>query len=234
MPYNYFCLWPEFSFRNRSKAADYDTWTWEAHMTDGTRTWKNYKTETGYKGCHYERLVCSIQGKSGRWAIPAYDEGSPRDLGRFRTRREAVEAFLTATDYLPNTESLNAECANARWVNNLHPRDLRLFQDTANDTWDSEDMANAIWDILVFECGASESSPVSGRESFVAFLKGRPLGQLTEYRFQGAIGFGAKLYFEHNCFRVGCYSEERTPYVDLMIAEANARLNAFHARWGTR
>lgn len=63
-----------------------------------------------------------------------------------------------------------------------------------------------LYDLLQEHVGAS----LQGKDDFVsAFTKGR----CHEYRFQGSIGFGGKLYCDSGSFsvgshRVGCYTEE--------------------------
>lgn len=85
---------------------------------------------------------------------------------------------------------------------------------------------NTVYDVLVEECGA----PRSCRDMFLT-IANTPNGFYTnnrgfhEYRFQGALGFGGKLWQNHELrLHVDCYTEDRTPERDLMIARANARL----------
>jgi len=206
--YNVYERWPEFQFKNR-KAVPAGL-QWSVYMTD----------PSGVKST----LICAIQGKSNTWIIPGYDAGTPRDLGVFKKRELAAAAYLEAASWKPERERLEAQYKEACWINAPRPLDKPL----------SSEVANEIWTILVEECGASEDSVV-GRGNFVPFLLTEPSGGLSEYRFQGEIGFGGKIYFNPRQFYVGCYTEEETPYVLLMIARANARLQELHVKhWGTR
>ena len=88
----------------------------------------------------------------------------------------------------------------------------------------SVELANAIYDILIDECRA----PVHDRESFVIefSMKDHPT---NEWRFQGALGFGGKFYFQPDleplrAVRVGFYREDETPLRMGMMRRANDRL----------
>lgn len=88
----------------------------------------------------------------------------------------------------------------------------------------TKDEANAIYDILVRECGAAEGDARhwNGRASFVReFTKDRPT---VEYRFQGDLGFGGKFYPQD--MRVSCYLEDSTHKRREMIRRANEALRA--------
>lgn len=54
---------------------------------------------------------------------------------------------------------------------------------------------------------------------------------LVEWRFQGGLGFGGKLYWNGRWFRVSCYPEHETPERKEMIAEANTRLKSIKKGW---
>ena len=82
--------------------------------------------------------------------------------------------------------------------------------------------AKKIYDILVECCGAEEIN----REDFVNAVSDCNYGQKTpveEYRFQGALGFGGKVYNEIP-WRVMCYQEDETPERLAMIKAANDKL----------
>jgi hypothetical protein len=89
----------------------------------------------------------------------------------------------------------------------------------------TEAEANAVYDVLVRECGAPDSDRGwPGRDSFVfAFTSERPP---REWRFCGALGFGGKLYpgWHGEPHRVGCYCEDETPERRAMVERANAAL----------
>lgn len=209
MPYDRYKRWPEFSFRNGTK------------HEDGTRSWTAYRAAlVGSKGVLV--LVVRLQGKPGTWCIPGYhDDCCVMNLGTFKRREEAAEAFLAEILYKPDTEALGQGCLEARYTNNLHPHDEPF----------SEETASKIWDLLVLECGALETD----RDGFISYVTQRPSKELVEWRFQGAIGFGGKIHFGRNRWSVSCYREEENPYVNLMIAEANHRLQLLHVSlWGLR
>lgn len=87
---------------------------------------------------------------------------------------------------------------------------------------------NKIYDILIETCQA----PEFGRAQFVA-----EKGNFREYRFQGALGFGGKIYRKDryvdgcwlNALTVNCYWEDSTHDRENMIAAANERLKEFWA-----
>jgi hypothetical protein len=78
-----------------------------------------------------------------------------------------------------------------------------------------------VYKVLVEECGAPDS--VDSVNLFVQ-VSGRQENSPLEYRFQGALGFGGKLYTPE--MRVSCYREDETPERLAMIDRANARLAA--------
>lgn len=77
-----------------------------------------------------------------------------------------------------------------------------------------------VYEILIAECGAANS-----QSAVLDFCREFSLPiPPSEWRFQGNLGFGGKLYFERGKFRVGCYPEDRTPERIAMIDRANTRL----------
>lgn len=84
--------------------------------------------------------------------------------------------------------------------------------------------ASDIYDILVSELGADPSA----REVFVAYLsQEKPLPNWgREWRFQGVLGFGGKLYAERGLVRVSCYAEDETPARRDLMLGVNAKLAA--------
>lgn len=81
----------------------------------------------------------------------------------------------------------------------------------------SEQDARAICCILFLECGATDFM-------LEGFGPGRE--DITEYRFQGNLGFGGKFWNANNRWYVTCYSEDETPERKAMIRKANERLAA--------
>ena len=80
-----------------------------------------------------------------------------------------------------------------------------------------ESTANLIYEILRDDCGASEAD----REDFVWL---QTLKHVPEYRFQGNLGFGGKLYLTKHLWHVMCYPEDMTPERTLAIRAANRKL----------
>lgn len=78
---------------------------------------------------------------------------------------------------------------------------------------------DAVFDILVEECGA----PSIMRQEFKANWP-----ECVEYRFQGLLGFGGKVWGPGVAIpippKVTCYPEDRTARRDEMVRQANGRL----------
>lgn len=74
-----------------------------------------------------------------------------------------------------------------------------------------------VWAVLNEECGAAATMPHE-------FTHHWP--KCVEYRFQGDLGFGGKVYAQGNRLWVSCYGENRTTARDSMIEKANSRLAA--------
>lgn len=79
--------------------------------------------------------------------------------------------------------------------------------------------AGRIYDVLIEECGATAFH----REQCVRYLTDEHGSH--EFRFQGSLGFGGKVYYNGGRLYVSCYPEDRTPERTAMIRSANARLN---------
>lgn len=82
-----------------------------------------------------------------------------------------------------------------------------------------------IWTVLVDECGAPRDAMMLRQ-----FVDQWPA--CREFRFQGALGFGGKIWADRIQPRmwVSCYPEDRTPERDAMIDRANQRLDAINVR----
>lgn len=78
----------------------------------------------------------------------------------------------------------------------------------------TEGQANAIFDILVAECGAI----ISDRYTFVHYVT----HDGTEYRFQGVFGFGGK--FRPKTMSIDYYPEDQTAERDQIQAKVNKKL----------
>lgn len=85
----------------------------------------------------------------------------------------------------------------------------------------SDQLRQAVWEILREECGAADEQP----PDFVQWPACR------EYRFMGALGFGGKVWWSPHyypdafpSFFVNYYPENQTPERDGMVAAANSRL----------
>jgi hypothetical protein len=82
------------------------------------------------------------------------------------------------------------------------------------------ELANRAYDVLVEVCGARED----WRTEFVAYLTNGD--DRHEYRFQGSLGFGGKLYQNRDGVYVTCYREDKTPERQQAILKANEILAA--------
>ena len=78
-----------------------------------------------------------------------------------------------------------------------------------------------VYQILIAECGASDcqSAVLDFCREFSLPVPPR------EWRFQGHLGFGGKLYFDGGKFRVGCYREDMTTMRSEIIDRANELLS---------
>lgn len=81
-----------------------------------------------------------------------------------------------------------------------------------------------IWEILKEHCGAGDF----WKDNFISVAQGWGVEfHDLEYRFQGALGFGGKIWIERNgSSRVTCYPEDETPERRRMIDAANAALKS--------
>jgi hypothetical protein len=76
-----------------------------------------------------------------------------------------------------------------------------------------------VYNVLVEKGGASERM----REAFVSHCVA---GELTEWRFEGHLGFGGKIWLERHTGRldINCYVENNNAKTEKIIAEINALL----------
>lgn len=78
-----------------------------------------------------------------------------------------------------------------------------------------------VYDVLMQECEAPEHY----RDHFVYHQNAdKGDGDMREWRFQGALGFGGKFRKHHEKWYVDCYPEDETPERLAMIEKANVRL----------
>jgi hypothetical protein len=90
------------------------------------------------------------------------------------------------------------------------------------------DLAEAIYDVLVEEAGASNDD--GDRWQFTGYVCGdRDGGSWREYRFCGALGFGGKFHANAGRLYVSCYPEDATAEREVTIARANERIAALAA-----
>jgi hypothetical protein len=80
-------------------------------------------------------------------------------------------------------------------------------------------VANQIYSILEEECGASKYG--HDRFEFVVQMCDR---DCTEFRFQGFLGFGGKLYRSYDKVYVGYYPEDETSDRKIAADKANKRI----------
>jgi hypothetical protein len=86
------------------------------------------------------------------------------------------------------------------------------------------DLYYKVWDILVEHAGASKSS--DERESFLSSMTQIEY-PTSEYRFQGSLGFGGKLYRGSlGELRISCYPEDRTAKRIDIISRVNTLLKS--------
>lgn len=81
----------------------------------------------------------------------------------------------------------------------------------------TKEQANAIYDILVSQCGAPEQDRFS-------FVCAQTDGAVSEWRFGGKLGFGGKFWCNGGRLYVSCYPEDLTPTRESLIQAANTAL----------
>lgn len=80
-----------------------------------------------------------------------------------------------------------------------------------------------IYDILVIHAGAREEKYEENQ--FVQCALGWDFNNSLEYRFQGSLGFGGKIWLpEHGEPYVTCYQEDETPERNKAIEKTNEEL----------
>lgn len=88
----------------------------------------------------------------------------------------------------------------------------------------SVEQAQECYDILVRCAGAEDTT--DKRQSFVYHVALADI-PASEYRFQGALGFGGKFYpsqYQGDPTTVGCYAEDRNPERNQIIFETSMAL----------
>src|SRR5690349_18705869 len=75
-------------------------------------------------------------------------------------------------------------------------------------------------------------APESAEENYVSHFTKSPGHVPEEWRFQGVLGGGGKLYLERERWRVGCYKEDDTPERIAMIRSANSVLDVLRQKYG--
>lgn len=89
----------------------------------------------------------------------------------------------------------------------------------------TESQAKVIWLVCVHICGASRF--LDDMDDFVRYAQEE---EPLEFRFQGKLGFGGKLYFALPP-RVSCYPEDETPDRKEMVDHANQFLSTLAESW---
>ncbi len=84
----------------------------------------------------------------------------------------------------------------------------------------NSERAIKVFEILIFQCGFK-----CDELDALKFLHNTSTRPNDEYRFQGDLGFGGKLYTENGKFRVDCYPEDLTPKRAEIIRLANQKLS---------
>lgn len=85
----------------------------------------------------------------------------------------------------------------------------------------TREQANAVYDVLVEHAGASEAD----RADFALYVS----CGVTEYRFQGGLGFGGKFWTSGGRWYVTCYREDLTADRQRAIDVTNAALAGLRA-----
>lgn len=80
---------------------------------------------------------------------------------------------------------------------------------------------SAIWQILVDECGVRDRS-----DDYLQFKHHWP--KCREFRLNGKLGFGGKVWASGDNWYVTCYREHETPERLAMMARANERLGRLY------
>lgn len=89
----------------------------------------------------------------------------------------------------------------------------------------TREQSDAVYDILVADCGAIDDSGGGWRSAFAtAQAQGCP-----EFRFSGVFGFGGKFWIGD--FAVNYYREDMTPKLDRICDAVNAKLAALRQSW---
>ena len=86
-----------------------------------------------------------------------------------------------------------------------------------------------VYDALVRLCDAPDDESVRAQwDHFWGHASDEGRG---EFRFQGALGFGGKFWFQRDRWYVTCYREDETPMRKLRIAEADRALTVLRREW---
>lgn len=173
-------------------------------------SWQVYHSEEDQQGhCTLKHLCEVYKLRNTRfWTVKKHSH-----LGAFKTREKAATAFLEGT-FSDETIQLKVKYA-FDWRDNPFRNVKHLTKEEARD----------VWDILESECDAGEK----GEDQFVLTMT-QPEHPTTEYRFQGALGFGGKFNIDYNRWYVSYYTENETPYLNLCEARANARLHHLYRK----
>lgn len=82
---------------------------------------------------------------------------------------------------------------------------------------------SSIYGILIYCCGASEED----RDQFIRYVLIWDENRALEWRFQGSLGFGGKIWlYNSDVPYVNYYPEDKTEARDLAVKKANAELVA--------
>lgn len=156
------------------------------------------------------RFHTMIEGKVNDWCLEddlAHPASRPH-APRFRTREAAADEVLV--------RSLKKETA-------ILEADLKALPEAPirRERRLPFTLAREVWLILQEECGASTKFDPTMAFVYMQDEADPP----QEYRFQGALGFGGKLWNEaYKGLSVDCYDGDLTVARRLMIAKANLRL----------
>jgi hypothetical protein len=82
---------------------------------------------------------------------------------------------------------------------------------------------DAIYDLLYEHCKA----PWGLKNSFIQSFSDHSKSYPKEFRYQGNMGFGGKIYMDGTKIWIGCYKEDETPERLATICKVNEILREF-------
>lgn len=167
--------------------------------------------------CH----LCRAEKKS--WMIPLPNSAS---MGPYKNRRLAAQAYLNIFEHIPAAEADEERCRKLQ--DTPEYRKWREYCMWRSSPAVLEPYARKIAGILVDACGM----PFEGAmyRSLVSALVEATTS--NEFRFMGRLGFGGKLYYSCDGWRVSAYPEDTTPEIRRIVAATNLKLAELWITYG--